>query len=224
MINILKNRKIRLFMAFFSLFLLFDMVQDSYAKYVSSATASSNMTIARWAFLVNDQDVLSNSDFSSTIVPVFPGNSYVATGYIAPDAEGYFEIEIDSSDVDVSFIETITLSLSSTNTVTDLEVYGYSLNGGSIVYFNNDPTVITSNHALHEQNTLNTYTIYVRWKEGTGELMDNEDDTDATLHGVAAVDINVNFLQTVPAPSSQPAAPSSEPPAPSSQPSPEPEP
>ena len=207
MSNIFKNRKIRLFIAFFALFLLFDMIQDSYAKYVSSASASSDMTIARWSFLVNDQDVLSESDFSETILPQFPGNAYVASGVIAPHAEGYFEIEIDSSDVDVAFTETITLSLSDDNTVSDLSITGYSLNGGNPVDFGNNSTVITTNHALNEQNTVNTYRIFVKWLDGNGETMDNDDDTAASSSGVAAVDVNINFIQTAPQPA-QPSQPS----------------
>jgi len=194
--NILKNRKIRLFIAFFSLFLLFDMIQDSYAKYVSSASASSNMTIARWAFNVNSQDVLSNSDFSSTITPVFPGNNYVAAGYIAPNAEGYFEIEINSSNVDVSFQETITLSLANDNTVSDMVITGYTLNGGTLIELNNSMS-ITTNHALNEQNTVNTYRIFVKWLDGTGENMNNAADTAASSSGTAKVNVNINFIQTI---------------------------
>lgn len=196
MINILKNRKIRFFMAFFSLLLLFDMIQNSYAKYVSSAEASSNFTIAKWAFKVNDQDVLTNSDFSNTITPVFPGNSYVGQGYIAPNSEGYFDIEIDSTDVDVTFDETITLALDDDNTVTDLQITKYQLNGGQAINFSNNNTVITTSHSLNEQNTVNTYRIYVKWLEGNNETMDNEDDTLASKNGVAAVSITINFIQT----------------------------
>jgi hypothetical protein len=196
MMNILSNRKIRFFMAFFSLLLLFDMIQDSYAKYVSSAGATSDLTIAKWAFTVNNQDVLTNSDFSSTITPTFPGSTYIATGYIAPSSEGYFEIEIDSSNVDVTFRETIGLELADTNTVTDLEITGYSLNGGNVVSLSgNNPTIVTE-HSLNEQNTVNTYTIYVRWKEGTGETMNNAADTQAAKNGVASVAITIDFLQT----------------------------
>lgn len=196
MSNILKNNKIRLFLAFFSLFILFDMIQDSYAKYVSSASASSNLSIARWAFQVNSQDVLSNSDFSSTIVPVFTGSNYISQGYIAPGVEGYFDVEINSTNVDVTFLETITLSLADDNNISDIEITGYTLNGGTFVPFNGT-TVISTNHSLNEQITVNTYRIFVRWKEGTGETMNNAADTAAASSGVAAVDININFLQTV---------------------------
>ncbi len=195
MTSVFKNPKIRVFIALLSLFLLFDMIQDSYAKYVSSANATGNFAIARWAFLVNDQDVLSQNDFSNTIVPVFPGNTYVAEGYIAPNSEGHFEIEIDASDVDVSYQETITLSLANNNTVSDLRITGYALEDSGIITFNG-PTTITTNHSLNEQDKTYTYHIYVKWFEGTGETMNNAADTQASANGVAAVRVSVNFLQT----------------------------
>ena len=102
MLNILKKRQFKLLLACISLLLLLDLIQDTYAKYISGAEATADFAIARWAFLVNSQDVLDESDFSNTIVPTFDTNANIATGVIAPTSTGYFDIEIDSSDVDVS--------------------------------------------------------------------------------------------------------------------------
>ena len=130
--KILKNRKFRLLLACISLLLLVDMIQDSYAKYVTSAEGETNFTIASWIFLVNQQDVISNSDFSNTITPVLNSNNNIKAGTIAPTSTGYFEVTIDSSDVDVAFNEVITLSQGSDNTITDLLFTGYTLNGGQM--------------------------------------------------------------------------------------------
>ena len=195
--GLLKNRRIRFFLAFLSLFLLFDMVQNSYAKYVSSAEATNNLTIAKWAFEVNDQDVLTNSDFSNTITPVFAGSNYVNAGYIAPDSEGYIEIEVDSSNVDVSFNETITVGLADTNTVTDLVITKYQINNGAITNFQANQNSITTTHSLNSQNTVNTYRIYVKWLEGSGETMNNAADTNAAKNGTAAIAVTINFIQTI---------------------------
>ena len=37
--------------------------------------------------------------------------------------------------------------------------------------------------------------IYIQWFDGSGETMDNADDTEASTEGVAAVDVTVNFIQ-----------------------------
>lgn len=195
--KLLKNRKFRLLLACISLLLLVDMIQESYAKYVSSAEASSNLTIARWSFMVNNQDVINNSNFSTTILPVIDSNPNIASGVIAPTSTGYFDVTIDSSNVGVSYDEEITLSTGTNNTVTDIMFTGYKLNNEeSIVEFQNttNPT-FTISHPLTEQNKVNTYRFYIKWNDGTGETMNNTADTQATVDGNATVKINLRFIQ-----------------------------
>ncbi len=208
--KIINNRKFRLLLACVSLLILVDLVQDTYAKYVSSAEASTNFTIARWAFTGNSQDIVANNNFSSTITPVFDQNANISNNVIAPTSTGYFDVVVDSSNVGVAFDETITLSNASTNTVTDLKFTGYKKNNDPVVTFTNNQTSITETHSLGEQNTINTYRFYIEWIDGTGETMDNADDTQAAIDGVAAVFVNINFIQKAsqPASSSQPAEPS----------------
>ena len=118
--NIFTNRKFRMLVACISLLLLINAVQETYAKYVSSADANSSFSIARWAFTVNNQDVVNNNNFSNTIVPTFDANPNIATGVIAPTSTGYIDVVIDSSNVGVAFDETITLARPGGSTVNDI--------------------------------------------------------------------------------------------------------
>lgn len=191
---LLKNQKIRILLALFSLFLLFDMIQGSYAKYVSSAEAGSNITIAKWDFRVNNQDVLNNNNFSETITPVFDGSSYIAPGVIAPGSEGYFDVLIDSSNTDVSFSETISLSYDKNSTIDDLKIIGYKLNDSEFVSFTDETKIVTS-HDYGDTNKIDKYRVYVKWIDGEGESMDNYKDTEASKNGVAKIAITIDFLQ-----------------------------
>jgi len=193
--KIIHNRKFRLLLACISLLILVDQIQATYAKYISSADANSNFTIARWAFTVNNQDVVSNNNFTNTIVPVFDANANIGNGVIAPTSTGYFDITIDSSNVGVAFDETITLSKSASNTVSDIVFVGYKKNNGNIIQFSNNTTAVTTTHLLNEQTTVNTYRFYIEWIDGTGEQMDNDDDTQASVNGTAAITINLSFVQ-----------------------------
>ena len=188
------SRKFRLLLACVSLIILMDLIQDTYAKYVSSADATSDFTIARWAFTVNNQDIIANNDFSTTIVPTIDANPNISNGVIAPTSTGYFDIIINSSNVGVAFDQTISLNYTNDNTVTDLVFTGYKINDGNIVSLNGTNT-ITTTHSLGETNTNNRYRFYIEWKDGTGETMDNENDTDASINGVAAVNVSINFIQ-----------------------------
>lgn len=194
MIKLFNNRKFRLLLAFASLLVLVDLVQDTYAKYVSSADANSNLTIARWSFTVNNQDIIANNNFTNTIIPVFDQNNNINNSVIAPTSTGYFDITINSSNVDVAFNEIITLSKSNNNTVTDLKFTGYKLNNGELINFE-DTTMVTSTHALNEENKINTYRFYIQWVDGNNEEMNNIEDTEAAINGTAAINVNINFIQ-----------------------------
>ena len=194
MLNCFKTKKFKLLLAMISLLVLTNSIQESYAKYISSASSTSNFSIAQWTFIVNDQDVLNNEDFSSTIVPTIDSNSHIKDGVIAPTSTGYFDVNIDYSNVDVSFKEEISLTSDETTTLTDLVITGYSVNGGSTINLEDGETISVT-HNLGEETTSDNYRFFVKWVDGEGETMDNDADTEASVDGIAKVKVNLNFIQ-----------------------------
>lgn len=93
-----------------------------YAKYLTSVDGNTNLKIAKWDILVNEQSIKNNSDISNLIVPVFPGNENISEGIIAPTAEGYFDLNFDFSSTDVSFKYEIKTTVSEESSVKDLVV------------------------------------------------------------------------------------------------------
>ena len=91
------KRKIIFFVALMSLLYCITLMQDTYAKYVSSAVENAELTIARWSILINDQDVVNESNFTDTISPVFNGSTNIASDVIAPTAQGYFELLLNGT-------------------------------------------------------------------------------------------------------------------------------
>ena len=186
------NKKIIFFLALMSLFYCVSLMQETYAKYISSAGANASLTIARWNILVNTVDIVNNSSFSSNIAPTFEGTSYIRNGVIAPTAEGYFEITINGADTDVSFTYTISLDIGATNTVDDLKITKYVMDNVE----HNVTGDITGNILYNDATRSKTIRVYVEWDDDAQtETMDNEDDTAATRTGVATVDVTVNVVQ-----------------------------
>lgn len=186
------NRKITFLLALLALFYCVSLIQSTYAKYLSTADADTNITIARWNILVNNQDISQNSNFSEVLEPTFTGNENIKEGVIAPNATGYFDITLDGSTTDVSFSYDISLSEADDNTVTDLKITKYEINGYSYTY--NGP--ISGNILLNDQNRALTVRVYVEWVDQTDdETMTNVDDTTAANSGVAKFKVNVNVIQ-----------------------------
>ena len=189
----MKLKKVYLLLALASLLLLVSVIQNTYAKYISKATANSNFTIASWNFKVNNQDINANSNFSNVIVPVFENNPNIKDNVIAPTSEGYFDINIDHSNVDVSFTEKINLNFSGTNTVSDLKITGYAINDGSIIEFNGNE--ISTDCLLSDNVKINKYRFYVTWIDDDGQTMQNKDDTEAAKIGNASISVSLSFIQ-----------------------------
>ena len=75
------------------------LIGNTVAKYITSASSNADMNIARWQVLVNNTDITSAASLNNVITPVFPGNNNIASGVIAPTAEGYFDIIIDATNL-----------------------------------------------------------------------------------------------------------------------------
>lgn len=188
------NRRVKIFIALLSLLYLITLVQDTYAKYTSSANANTNITISRWNILVNDQDIKNNSNFTNTIKPTFEENENIASGVIAPTSKGYFDIIIDGTKTDVSFQYNINLALSSLNTVSDLKLTNYKVNDDTTLH-QIENNVISNQVLYNSDNKIIKYRIFVEWIDGETETMNNEADTEATINGIAAYDIAINITQ-----------------------------
>ena len=189
----LLNRKVILLAAFLCVFLCILKLHDTYAKYTSAVNETTDISIARWRILVNDFDIRSNSTTENLITPVFSGNSNIASGVIAPTAEGYFDVVIDATGTDLSFAYTISVSNSDDSPVSDIKVTNCTLNGTTIPFVDD---VITGNISLTDQR-VNTIRVYIEWFDGTGENMNNAEDTSTTMldDSVAKINVNANFTQ-----------------------------
>ena len=192
----MKNYKkfILLIILILLLLLVFFLIQI-FAKYLTSASGDTSMNIARWNILVNDISIKENTDFTNTLSPVFPGNENIAPDIIAPTAEGYFDLNFDFSDADVSFEYEITTTVDPNSSVKDLVVTGYSVDDGQKVELTNNSSI---KDTILLTDTINTRKIrvFVKWDDGDNASMDNSQDTIATTSGKPALlKVNVSFTQ-----------------------------
>ena len=200
----LLNRKIVLLIACVCLFLCIITLQDTYAKYTSAVNETTDISIARWRILVNNYDIRSSSSTNNLITPVFAGNANIASGVIAPTAQGYFDVVVDATGTDLSFNYSISVSNSVNSPVSDVIVTGCTLNGTDVTVTN---STVTGTITLSDQR-VNTFRVYIEWFDGTGENMNNQADTATTSlsDSVAKLSVVANFTQvgSTPTPSPTP--------------------
>ena len=191
------NKKIIVPLAILCLLLCIFLIQDTYAKYITTTNESANMTIARWRILINNKDIRENSTTMATITPVFEGNDNISSGIIAPTSEGYFDLIIDATEADVSFKYKIEISSSSSSPVKDLVATKYKIDDNEEVTLTKDNQVI-ENTVLHKDNTKPiNIRVYIIWDDSENSTMDNYEDTEATKKEdrLAKMDVKLSFIQ-----------------------------
>lgn len=194
----MKNYKklILLLIAICICFSLFFIVQI-YAKYLTSAEGSTALTIANWNISVNNLSIKNNDNISQSIVPVFPGNEHIASNIIAPTAEGYFDLNFDFSNADVSFKYEINTSAAENSSVVDLVATGYSIDDGDKIEFENFNEPITEIIKLSSNIQNRKIRVYITWNdnEETQSMSNSDDSLSTTSENPALFDVNVSFTQ-----------------------------
>ena len=181
------------------------VVTDTYSKYLTEASGTTDIAIARWRILVNGQDIRNNADLSQVITPVLYQNNHIANNIIAPRSTGYFDIVIDCRDADVSFEYEINISPNEDSSVTDLIATGYSIDGAATTPLDRGDSI--TNQVLLSSNTQTiTIRVYIEWDDVSEDaVMDNEADTNATKSGDdAKLDVNLSFTQLNETPTPEP--------------------
>lgn len=192
----IKIKKWHLVLAICALILCITQIQQTYAKYLDTKEGDTDFTIAKWKILVNQQDITEASTMSSLITPVYIENEHIKEGVIAPGREGYFDLVIDSTNTEVSFRYDISVTSSENSSVNDLIITGYSLNDSEIIPVSDQLNNLSNVIYYTDTNKENKIRIYFKWRDGTGENMNNEADTNASIQGVnAKLKANITFTQ-----------------------------
>lgn len=193
-----KKKRFILFLAIASLFFSMNMVQKTYAKYVTTSNGEANLNIARWDIVVNDEHIKNKEELSADITPQYVENPNVAEGVIAPGSIGYFDITIDPTNTDVSFDFEISIDNEESD-VTDLKLLKYYIDSEDNIKDAEENEVIFDSININDKKAK-TVRIYVIWDESLNETMDNIKDSEVghdSENKKASVNVNLKFKQTL---------------------------
>ena len=194
----MKNkRKIFLLLSFLSLFICLYFVSDTYAKYLTRASAGVNGKIAKWNIVVNDTNVKNNDTLTEVITPVFAGNTHVAQNVIAPTVTGYFDLELDATDMEVSF--TYNISVTRNSSLRDFIVTGYKVDNGEVIDVDTsvETPTISNDILLSDTTRVHTIRVYIGWNDDVDtQELNNAQDTAVTSNlDEVNLTVNMSFIQ-----------------------------
>ena len=194
--------KIILFLSF--LCLLISNVSSTYSRYVSQANGNITTDFAKWQIFVDNTNISENYDTSLTFTPNIDTNENVAANKMAPGSTGYFDIEINAENVDVSFTYNITLTALSSD-VPDLKVTKYAILSEDDITNNNITTTdyngvnIEDNVIYNDPEDLKKFVVRVffKWDDTENSTMSDIDDTVVGTKAANEEDIDFNLVANI---------------------------
>lgn len=194
------KKRISFILLLVSCSLCLSFMSSTYSRYVAGTTGNIDILFAKWQILIDNLDIANRNNSSISFTPVIETNDNVRTNTVAPTSKGYFDIDIDPTNVDVSFRYQIDLSIDNED-APDLMITRYAIldsdyqDGDTISYTTLSTNTITD-EMLFNNNVNNfsfepfTVRIYFEWFEGLGEEMDDASDTEI---GILAADDDITF-------------------------------
>lgn len=207
-------KKFRVLLVIIALVVTLSLMNNTYSRYVAGSSSDVKIDFAKWQLLVNETDITNQSSSNITFEPVIYPNTNVAKNKIAPSSSGYFDIEIDPTNVDVSFKYSINLAIDESQNIPDLIITKYAYipenyiesddeeNKLNYVYLDN--TSVITNEVSYSSGGLKPITIriFFEWYEGENEIMDDTADTNVGLEAAIndtkfTINAQINFEQVI---------------------------
>ena len=200
--------KFKILLVISSLALTLSLMSNTYSRYVADVDGDIELLFAKWQILVNDSDITNNTTTSINITPTMEENVNVADNTIAPSSKGYFDIEVDPSNVGVSFNYNITLDVVNEN-LPDLIISKYAILDSDYIEGDQITTTTILNNTIDGTVDYNatahepfTVRVFFEWYEGVDEKMDDEADTnigyEAALNDKSLlVNASISFNQKI---------------------------
>lgn len=203
------GRKLKILLALVSFSLTLGLMSNTYSRYIVDTSGDVEVKFTKWQILVNDVDITNKTSSSINLTPVMEDNENVAPNTIAPSSKGYFDIDIDPSNAELSFDYSVSLEVLNDN-MPDLMITKYALlnndyqEGDDVKAISLLDNTIkgTLNYNVDEKMKPFTMRIYFEWYEGENESMGDSEDTevgrDAALNDTSLqIKASINFQQKV---------------------------
>lgn len=167
-------------------------ITNTYGLFESNINMDVDSKLATWNILINDTNIGKSETFT---IDNFNSeeDSTVASGKIAPGTSGYFNINIDPSNTQVSIRYDLTFDFSKLDnlfTITKVEEKnGYNLiKTGPNTYSN----VITLNEI--KENKTNNIRVHIKWNNNE-ENNDKDTEIGLTENNTLNIPVSITVLQ-----------------------------
>lgn len=169
------------------------IISTTYSRYAADANGNVAVDFAKWQILINGEDITSGNVRSLNITPNIIENKNVAAGKLAPSSLGYYDIEIDATNVETSFDLHLTLD---SEDMADLKIKSYTIDDGEEITIEDNK--IDESFDYEDGFGVITIRIYFEWYDTLEEEMDDDEDSSyAASHDSVVITTNLSFEQKI---------------------------
>ena len=186
--------RIKILIGIITLAFSISIISTTYSRYAADANGDVTFDFAKWQILINGEDITSGNVRSLNIEPNIIENKNVAAGKLAPSSLGYYDIEIDATNVETSFDLHLTLE---NEEMADLKIKSYTIDDGEEIEIEDNK--IDESFDYDEGFGVITIRIYFEWydTEDEEEMGNEEDSSYASTHDSVTITTNLSFEQKV---------------------------
>ena len=206
------GKKFKILLLLISSSFTLGLMSNTYSRYVANTTGDVELVFAKWQILLNNEDITNGTTSTLDITPVIEENQNIEDNTIAPSSKGYFDVNIDPSNVGVSFNYKVELKVLNED-MPDLMITKYAIldkdyiDGDEITTTNIENNIINGTLDF-DKETENykfepfTIRVYFEWYEGLVEQMNDEQDSkignDASINDTKLqIQATINFEQKI---------------------------
>lgn len=189
--------KFKILIIFITLAFSLSIMSNTYSRYVADASEGVELTFAKWQILVNNDDITNGEDHTTLITPTILENENVASNKLAPASVGYYDIQIDPTNVETSF--NYSVEILNTTDMPDLVITKYQVinevNEQVSEYEINNNYIEGSLDYSIEGFKPFTLRIYFEWYDEDDNIMSDEEDTLLSQQESITIATNISFEQ-----------------------------
>ena len=173
------------------------IMSNTYSRYVADATGDVELTFAKWQILINNNDITNEETRTIAVTPTILANENVAANKLAPSSIGYYDIEIDPTNVETSFNYQVTIS--DIEEMPDLLITKYQIiiDGVTTEYEIENNTIEGTLNYGDEYFDVFTLRIFFDGDYEEGNTMIDEDDTTLSEQETISIETNITFEQKI---------------------------
>ena len=206
------RRRLSVLLLLVSFSFCLSFMSSTYSRYVAGTTGNIDLMFAKWQILVNSQDITNQNNSNISFTPTIETDSNIKSNTIAPTSKGYFDININPTNVDVSFRYLITLTISNQN-IPDLMITKYAIlpnsyHEGDVIEYTTLQTNTITNDMIFNNSVNNfrfqpfTVRICFEWLDGENGTMNDAADTAIGLGAASgnttiSINANISFEQII---------------------------